>query len=65
MVLVNIARATVQLLTGIHPSKDPGIIKSKLSITNRFKRDVVEGDGFEDEEGEGSFSFSFSFVEPF
>ena len=65
IVLVSIARATVKLLAGTHANKDPGIIKSRLSITNRFKRDAVEEDGFEGEEGEGSFNFSFSFADPF
>jgi hypothetical protein len=64
MVLASMAMATPMSLTWIHPSKDPGIVKSKLSITSR-KRYTANGTGFEDEELPDASSFFFSSTEPF
>jgi len=65
MVLARMAMATPSSLTGIHPSKDPGIVKSKLSITSRFKRHTADGSDFEGEELLDFFSFFFSPTERF
>jgi hypothetical protein len=59
------ATATPILLTGIHPSKYPGIVKSKQSITSRFKRHTANGAGFEGEELPDAFTFVFSSTELF
>lgn len=66
MVLASMAKATPISLTGIHPSKDPGIVKSKLSITSRFKRETDDGSGFRGEVLSGlSFLSVSAFTEPF
>jgi hypothetical protein len=57
------AIATPISLTGIHPSKDPGMVKSKRSITSRFTSDIVGETGFEDVELTELFSFSLTSIE--
>jgi hypothetical protein len=58
--------ATPKSLTGIHPNKDPGIVKFKLSITSWFKRDTVDGTGSEVERlPDFSPFFSLASPEPF
>lgn len=57
------AAATPMSPTGIHPRKDPGIVKSNRSIRSLFRRHInVEAD-FKDVELTEVFCFSFSPVE--
>ena len=57
------AAATPMSPIGIHPRKDPGIVKSNKSIRSLFRRHInVEAD-FEDVGLTEAFSFSFLPVE--